>query len=544
MKNSKMKKGGGLEKKLTLILLAFVVVISATIGYIGYKTYVDSTFARYRRMAMSVLALTRELIDADDMEACLESGVKSATYERTQSDLDRIKEKLSVAYIYLFDMTAEGEVVYYVAAMTDQEKTAQGTGEKINSLGDRDRFPEDVTRQLLEVGGDSPLAEIINRTQYGYMLSLYSPLMDSKGEKIGLLGVDFDMNEINAALTSYATTVAVNAAATALFFTALLIFFVRRNVTGPIRVIAEKAGEFVGTDPSENKLFVMKLHIEKKDEIGILASSFEKMTEDLVKYVTELTATIAARERIASELGVAHGIQANMLPSLVSISSHKDKFDLYASMTPAKEVGGDFYDFFMTDDFHVVLVVADVAGKGVPAALFMMVARTLIKNEARMGDEPHNVLERANGALCEGNGECMFVTAFIAAYDIRTGLLRYANAGHNPPLVIKSDGEVCFLSSPPSLVLAIDEDARYTSRDITIEPGDSLLLYTDGVTEAIDDKGELFSEARLASTAAFPAKDLKTARAIVERVSKELQKFVGDAEQSDDITMLAFVRYE
>ncbi|MDR1377389.1 MAG: SpoIIE family protein phosphatase [Synergistaceae bacterium] len=547
-----MKSGRGLEKKLTLILLAFAVIISAGIGNIGYRTYVDNTFARYRRMATSVWGLARELVDADDMKACLERGVKSAAYEKTQAALDRVKENLGVTYIYLFDMTPGGEALYYLTATNDQEKNAQKAGEKINSLGDKDRFPDDVTRQLSKVGGDSPLTEIVNRTQYGYMLGVYAPVTDSRGEKIGLLGVDFDMNEINATLTSYATTVAVNAAATALFFTALLIFFVRRNVTEPIKVIAEKASAFVGAERSENDLFAIKLHIEKKDEIGVLASSFEKMTEDLVKYISELTATVAARERIKSELDVARGIQAGMLPSLFPAFPHKSEFDLYASMTPAKEVGGDFYDFFMTDDSHVVLVIADVSGKGVPAALFMMVARTLIKREARLGDEPSYVLKRVNDTLCEGNSVCMFVTAFIAVYDTRTGLLKYANAGHNPPLIIKSLGEVRLLESPPSLVLAIDENARYVSREITIEPGDSLFLYTDGVTEAFNDKGELFSEARLTGAfaakeserlpSAFPSPGRKSARDIVERVSDELQNFVGDAEQSDDITMLAFVR--
>jgi sigma-B regulation protein RsbU (phosphoserine phosphatase) len=537
-----MKGGIGLEKKLTLILLAFAVVVSAAIGAIGYKTYMDSTFARYGWTAASVLKLALSLVDADDMKACLASGEKSAAYKETQAAWDRLKENMGVAYIYLFDVTADGNILYYIVAVTGHEiKSADA---KINSLGDRDRFPDDVTRRLLEIGGASPLVEIVNRTQYGYMLSVYSPVMDSEGEKIGLIGVDFDMNEIRAELTAYVKIVALGAAATAFSFAALLIFFVRRNVTKPIRIIAEKAGEFAAADTNENELSAIKLDMEKRDEIGVLASAFEKMTEDIVRYVSEATAATAAKERIESELGIARGIQADILPSEFQTFPGGNEFDLYASMTPAREVGGDFYDFFMTDESHVALVIADVSGKGVPAALFMMVARTLIKNEARAGCEPNEVLERANGMLCEGNATCMFVTAFIGVYDVKTGVLKYSNAGHNPPLLIESGGAARKLKVPSSFVLAIDEGTRYLSLEAALEPGDCILLYTDGVTEAFNREGEIFSEAGLIGAVNFPAFGGDRARDVIERVADRLRKFAGGAEQSDDITMLALTRHK
>jgi sigma-B regulation protein RsbU (phosphoserine phosphatase) len=545
---SVMKKGGGLERKLTLILLAFAVVISATLWGIGYKTYLDSTFGRYRSAAESVLNLARTFIDGDDMMRCLETGVKSELYEKTQASLDRIKENMKVSYLYFFHITREGRVLYFLSALTEQEKLESGKSEsgggvEINSLGDQDEFPGDMMRRFLQESYSGvPFVEIVNRTEYGYMFSVYAPVRDSKGELVGLVGVDFDMNEINAELASYAATVAVDSVTIALAFTALLIFFIRRNVTGPLKVIAEKAGGFASANPNENQLSAIKLHIKKRDEIGVLASSFEKMTEDLVRYVAESTAAVAAKERIESELGIARGIQAGILPFTFPAFPDRHEFDLYASMTPAREVGGDFYDFFMTDDSHVVLVIADVSGKGVPAALFMMVARTLIKNEAnrvRSGGEPKEIFERVNGMLCEGNSTCMFVTAFIGIYDIETGILKYSNAGHNPPLVIKRSGEVTVLKTPPSLVLAIDETTRYSSWESAIEPGDCILLYTDGVTEAFDGKGKIFSEARLAATVNFAAED---ARGVIEHVLDELRKFTEGARQSDDITLLAFMR--
>jgi sigma-B regulation protein RsbU (phosphoserine phosphatase) len=374
------------------------------------------------------------------------------------------------------------------------------------------------------------------------MLSVYSPVKDSKGEKIGLLGVDFAMRKIHAELTAYYETVVLGAAVTVFPFAALLIFFVRKNVTGPIRFLAEKASEFASADPNANELSAVKLHMRNKDEIGMLASAFEKMTEDLVRYVSELTVTVAVQGRIESELHVARNIQAGILPATFPAFPQWDEFDLYASMAPVREVGGDLYDFFMMDESHVALIIGDVSGKGVPAALFMMVVRTLIKNEIHFGGAPHEVFERVNRTLCENNNACMFVTAFVCFYDVETGLLKYASAGHNPPVIVKSGGEAKTLESPSSLVLALDETARYSSRETVLEPGDCILLYTDGVTEAFSDKEEMFSEARLIEAVAFPASGKDRAREVIERVADRLRIFTNGAKQSDDIAMLALAR--
>jgi sigma-B regulation protein RsbU (phosphoserine phosphatase) len=529
---------GGLERKLTLILLAFAAVISAAIWGIGYKTYMDSTFARYRSVAESVLNLALSLIDADDMRRCLETGVKSEVYERTQASLDRIKEKMGLSYLYFFKVTADGRVLYFINAVNEREKMESASGGKINTLGDEDMFPDDMMRLFTrESHEETSLLEIVNRTEYGYMLSLYSPVEDSKGETIGLIGVDFDMNEINAELASYAETVAAGATAIAFAFAVLLISFVRRNVTGPVRLIAEKAAEFASAD-HDDQFLAMNLGVKNRDEIGALAFALEKMTVDIVRYVSESTAAAAAKERIESELAIARGIQAGILPSTFPAFPGMIEFDLYASMTPAREVSGDFYDFFMTDDMRLALVIGDVSGKGVPAALFMMVARTLIRNEARSRREPNEVLERVNEMLCDGNGGCMFVTAFVGVYDVKTGVLKYSSAGHNPPIVIDSGGGTRELKSPRSLILAIEETARYSSLETTIEPGGGILLYTDGVTEAFNSEGEIFSSARLA-VVNFTEGD---ARDAIERVQDELRKFTVGEEQSDDITMLAFRR--
>jgi sigma-B regulation protein RsbU (phosphoserine phosphatase) len=453
-----------------------------------------------------------------------------------------IKESMGTTYLYVFELTSGDRVAYYLNALTDEEKKILEARNEIHSLGYEEAYPEDITRQLRTIrDGDTPVAEIVNRTRYGYMLSAYSQVRDSNGEVIGLLGVDIDMNEINGELWSYVRRVSVGATAIALFFLTLFILFIRKNVTEPIRMIAEKSSEFANRDYESVELVPIKLDVRTKDEIAVLALAFEKMTEDLVRYVSNLTRSMAAKERIESELMVARNIQSGILPSLFPAFPDRDEFDIYAAMTPAREVGGDFYDFFMVDDSHVALVIADVSGKGVPAALMMMVARTLIRNEALSIGEPSEVLERVNARLCEGNSECMFVTAFLGIYHIKTGTMKYSNAGHNPPLVIKRDGDSRTLPCEPSLALAAIEGTCYISQEVTLNPGDCVLLYTDGVTEATNRSGEFFSDERLRNVAGFPITGGERSREILERISKELGKFADGAEQSDDITMLALV---
>ncbi|MDR3332580.1 MAG: SpoIIE family protein phosphatase [Synergistaceae bacterium] len=533
----------GLAKRLAIILFAFAVIMSATIGGIGYKTYMDTTFARHRELSVGILNLAMSLIDADDMRACLNSGVRSAAYERAQSRFNMIKESMEIAYLYLFDLTPEGRVVYYLNALTDGERKAlEARGEPVHSLGYEEAYPEEAARELLEIKERAaPYADIVERTQYGYMLSMYSPMKNSRGEVAGLLGVDVDMDDIKGELTSYASTVAAGAAVIALSFVAALILFIRRNVTEPIRVIAEKSSEFANKDIEDGDLLPIELNIRTRDEIEVLASSFEKMTRDLARYVSDLTRATAAKERIEGELMVARSIQSGILPSIFPPFPDRDEFDIYAYMTPAKEVGGDFYDFFMTDDSHVAIVIADVSGKGVPAALMMMVARTLIKNEALSDEEPGDILARVNERLCEGNSVCMFVTSFLGIYDIGTGVLKYANAGHNPPILAHSAGNADFLPCARSLVLAVMEGTDYESQETRLDPGDNILLYTDGVTEAFNGEGEAFSEQRLLNVANL-SHAWEGPREIIELVSDELDKFVEGTEQSDDITMIALAR--
>lgn len=309
---------------------------------------------------------------------------------------------------------------------------------------------------------------------------------------------------------------------------------VSQNITKPISALNDEVKQL------GNGSFDYTSNITTGDEIEELSLSFESMTAELKSYIENLSKVTAEKERIGAELDVATKIQASMLPSIFPPFPGRSEFDIYASMQPAKEVGGDFYDFFLIDENTLAVVIADVSGKGVPAALFMVIAKTLIKNNAQYGKSPKEVFEVVNNILCENNDAGMFVTVFMGYLDIITGKFTYVNAGHNPPLLC--DGEkFTWLQSKPGFVLAGLEDMFYKQYEIILKPGNELLLYTDGVTEAVNNENVLFGDPRLMETVNrlidLPLKEFTVS------IKREINKFAEGAEQSDDITTLT-LRYK
>lgn len=281
-----------------------------------------------------------------------------------------------------------------------------------------------------------------------------------------------------------------------------------------------------------------QLNIHTGDEIESLAGAFNTMTTRLQTYIQDLTAVTAEKERIGAELGVATQIQASMLPCIFPAFPGRPEFDIFADMHPAKEVGGDFYDFFMTDDDHLWVVMADVSGKGVPAALFMVIAKTLLKNHAGFQASPAEVLETVNNQLCESNDAGMFVTTFIGRLEISTGQFVFANAGHNFPLVRRQGGDFDWLKTKPNFILAGMEDIHYQNHEITLSAGDRLFLYTDGVTEALNPAQALYSDDRLIQTLNQPEVRTMGIEALISYMKEDIHTFADGAAQADDITML------
>lgn len=284
-----------------------------------------------------------------------------------------------------------------------------------------------------------------------------------------------------------------------------------------------------------------RAEIYANDEVGDLAKNFNDMAISLKDYVRNLAHVTAEKERISTELDLAAQIQADMLPrKFPPFPDRKDEFDIYASMTPAKEVGGDFYDFFMIDDDHLALVMADVSGKGVPASLFMVIAKTLIKTRTLMGGSPSEILADVNMQLCEGNDAELFVTVWLGILELSTGHVIASNAGHEYPAVRKKGGDYELIKTKQSPAVATMEGLKFRQNEFELNPGDIIYLYTDGVAEATNSSEELYGTDRM-------LEDLNTTKSnsaedILISMKKFVDDFTGDAPQFDDITMLC-LRY-
>jgi len=272
---------------------------------------------------------------------------------------------------------------------------------------------------------------------------------------------------------------------------AVIAYFISRTISNPIIRLTDTVKNIGDGD------FDKKSDIDTPDEIGDLARGFNKMQDDLKLYTEDLKTVTAEKERISAELNVATKIQEDMLPRIFPPFPHKSEIDLFASMTPAKEVGGDFYDFFLTDDDHLALVIADVSGKGVPAALFMVISKTLIKNRAMQGGTPAQILADVNNQLCEGNDADMFVTCWLGICELSTGRITAASAGHEFPAVCGPDRKFELLKDKHGFVLAGMEGARYRDYEIQLERGGSIFVYTDGVPEATDADSKMFGSERM-----------------------------------------------
>lgn len=347
------------------------------------------------------------------------------------------------------------------------------------------------------------------------------------------LAVVFPEAELFAEVRSLTIRIALMGMAGILLLAAA-VALIARSITAPLHALAD-ATEAVAAGNFDAEL----PPIRSQDEVGKLTQAFVAMNSALKEYIRDLTETTAAKERIQSELKVATDIQTSLLPRIFPAFPGRPEFDIYASMDPAKEVGGDFYDFFFIDQNNLCFLIADVAGKGVPAALYMMVAKTLLKSGGQRLGEPDQILSYVNNVLAADNDSCMFATVFCAILDIRTGEVRYANAGHNPPLVVDSSG-IHYLNLKPGFVLGPMTDMEYEAERLTLIPGDTLFLYTDGVTEATNWEDDLYGEPELLQALQrAPKEDLA---AMVHYIRAEVTRHANGAPQSDDVTMVA-VKY-
>ena len=539
-----MKKGFGIKAKTVFATVSFMAVLTFAIAAIGFKLYKDSVMRSYRAYADTVLKYAYSASVKYSFGDMIAARYMPEKYEELRAELNSIKESSNIEYLYAIyfnDINDIHSLHYAINAKTQKELETNGEYTYLGKACEVGAFEDDtllILQQAVKSGKrDTGSLDGYSDT-YGHMLNGYHVIFDSKDNPVGLICVEIDVNKIYVELWQYVLLVILTATAVTAIVVLLYLFNTNNYLIKPIVKITENSDSFVkkmeaNVDPDE--LIFEDVTVKSEGELRLLADNVKRMADGVSTYMTNLKEATSEKERISTELSLATKIQFAMLPHKFPPFPDRTEFDIYAVMDPAREVGGDFYDFFMIDEDHLGLVMADVSGKGIPAALFMMVSKIILQSCAMLGKTPAEILTKTNDALCYDNQVNMFVTVWCGILEISTGKLAAANAGHEYP-VLMQNGEFSIYKDKHSFAVGGMEGILYKEYELQLNPGDKLFLYTDGVPEATDKDDNMFGTERMIEAlnthkAADPCLLLKNVRASVNA-------FVKDAEQFDDLTMM------
>lgn len=513
------------------LLLGLVVMAAVLVGILApsvaqlYRTRMEE---RYSELAFGQASVAADLIDGDKVEQYYRTGEKDEYYDEIHSYLLDAKEKMGLKYFYV--VVPEAEVMYYIwdAGVAGEDGVCD--------LGDTDAYyggGNELMHKAFAVNAEQNIL-VTKNEEYGYLASAYVAILNGAGTPVALASIDISMDMIDQQIRQFLVLTLCITFAVLLASVFAYYYYVRRILIRPLGTLHHAAMGLV--ESKMEGLADFRVEVDTGDELEDLADSFQYMVAELNEYIRDLSRVTAEKERIGAELDVARHIQASMLPCIFPAFPERHEFDIFASMTPAKEVGGDFYDFFLVDDDHLAVVMADVSGKGVPAALFMMISKTLLKSAAQSGLSPKAVLEKVNDQLCENNDAEMFVTVWLGILEISTGKMKCANAGHEYPAIMRKGGDFELFKDKHGFVLAGMEGARYREYELELHAGDRLVVYTDGVPEATNGANTLYGTDRMIS-ALNGARD-GSCRQMLEALHRDVDSFVDGADQFDDITML------
>lgn len=545
-------------------VLAVLICAACTgIGYIQYQAYIQK---QYNDMAYQVAETFLGFFEEGELERyihmaaqfkagevpgeTLEREMASGRYQELRGQMDRLREHMGANDIYLAQLDVEELYDFYLEEL-EGTQDASGDGRSWNPMtyimdsyvepyrfGDMGGLSPAYIKEAVALArsGERSDSYFISESIYGYNTSAILPIV-LEGSTAAVIGVEIPMATLQKALGDYVSHSVLSMLVVTVLCLAVYVHILYRSIIAPINLIAGEASSFV---KEENQVSTELEKIRTGDEIQTLSETLLKMERDINHYIDNLTKVTAEKERIGAELNVATQIQADMLPRIFPAFPGRQEFDIFATMNPAKEVGGDFYDFFLTDSDHLALVVADVSGKGIPAALFMVISKTLIKNQAQMGDSPAQILQAVNDQLCENNEAEMFVTVWLGILEISTGKLTAVNAGHEYPIMKKDGGEYEMLDDPHGFVMGVMPGMQYQEYEIWMHKGDSIYVYSDGAPDAVNAEEEQFERERLlASLNRIPG---ASPSELLGQVKGDIDRFVGEAAQFDDITMLC-MRY-
>lgn len=437
-------------------------------------------------------------------------------------------DQVEFVYLAMYDED-RSDMVYIADPDESEEHMMPGEWESVSEKG---------MKRFLNWDGTGRLYEIDRTEKYGWLCTTGVPFRGEDGAIRAFVLTDVSLANVVNGMKSLFWQYTAGLIIIMNLFAYLLTRQMKKTVIQPIDAISQAAQDYVkdrreGNDVDDH---FSRLNIKTCDEIENLSSVMSDMERDLAEHEEDLTRVTAEKERINTELTLANRIQTDMLPNIYPAFPEYSEFDIYAYSKPAREVGGDFYDYFLIDQDHLCMVMADVSDKGIPAALFMMASKIILSNNAMMNIRPSEILKNTNDLICSNNREEMFVTVWLGILEISTGKVTAANAGHEYPAVMHENGRFELIQDKHGFIIGGISGLEYQDYEIMLEPGSKLFLYTDGIPEAADAASELYGTDRMLDALnSEPGADV---RKLIENIQDSVSGFAGNTEQSDDITML------
>ena len=521
----------GLRPQLLLLLFVLNLVSAVAYSWMLYSTDKREILSGIDDKLATAVHAVREMIP-DDYHRRV-TGPKSisvAEFNEQQLRLSRFSDRSGLIYVYSY--MRFGTHIYTVSTSATVDELKNGTQTRYFTRYDT------APQKLYQSFADGHVRFDEYADSFGRFRSIYLPERASDG-RIHVIGADVDLTSLDRRLREALTSSVL--IGVAMFVLSMIVGSLLVNrIVGPLVRLTSYTRNIEERSFQSNEQELAAMHQisgSRGDEVGSLAEAMSGMISRLQRYLIEMQQATAARERVEGELSAARDIQIGMLPRSFPAFPERDDIDVHALLEPAKEVGGDLYNFSMIDDNRMFFVIGDVSGKGVPAALFMAMASTLFKAASMTARDAAALMARVNVELARDNVANLFVTAFCGVIDLRDGSVEYSDAGHEAPFLLRADGSVTRLVKPEGMALGVFDDVDFDNAHIRLSPGDALILFTDGVSEATTADERLFGIERIEETlAALAAKS--SARHITAGIHDAVNAFVGEAPQFDDIAIL------
>ena len=526
-----------LSFNLLSVIILLLIVFGLQVSLIGIISFTSAFKREYAESTYHMADTATKLVNGDHLLDYL-NGDYPEEYATTLRYLDSYCEKIHVSLIYVI-VVDRSDYGRFVSVFNSVDNSVDDTSYTPWELGHARDTTNDEYRAKYKLLYDGQAAyETVYRIknlngQHSHITTMV-PVKDSAGNCVAILCMQRPANELNQARRPYLINVAVLAVLLCVISSLLITVFIRGKLIGPIKKVSAEATRFANENSKGEELGA----VSRFSVLSDLSMSIDTMETNMEEYMKNLTAVTAEKERIGAELNFAKDIQEKSLPNVFPAFPDRTEFDLFASMDPAKEVGGDFYNFFLIDDDHLALVIGDVSGKGVPAALFMMVTNILITIRTRMGGTPAEILEFVNNELCEHNEAEMFCTIWLAIVEISTGKVIEGNAGHENPVIYRKGGKYEEHKTRHNVAVGTMEGMKFRNNEFELAPGDKIFTYTDGVPEATNAHEKMYGMTRLVDMLnSLTNQNMCQTAAGVRR---DVDAFVGDAPQFDDLTILGF----